>query len=221
MILEKAPKAVATYALAALIVAAVSAVCPAAEPGAVEAISPAASSTAPPEAASEAGAGGGATQISIAPARIFSLRDTPRDGGTSIDICWEPSPAEASAPGAVIEYKIMRADSPTGEYAEVGSMPAGTTAFSDGGTVPGKQYWYRVDSFGLTASTSSEVSGPAVSVMQWYNGRTSVLALVIFCCAAILVYITIARRKRGKVFVRRIPALDAFDEAIGRATEMG
>ena len=60
-----------------------------------------------------------------------------------------------------------------------------------------------------------------MSIMQWYNGRTSVLGLVVFICASILIYISIARRKMGKVFVRSIPALDAFDEAIGRATEMG
>jgi hypothetical protein len=68
---------------------------------------------------------------------------------------------------------------------------------------------------------SSDVAGPAKAVMQWYNGRTSVLILVVFCCASILAYISIARRRKGQVFVRRIPALDAFDEAIGRATEMG
>jgi hypothetical protein len=162
-----------------------------------------------------------AAEPGLAPARVVSLTDTPHDGGTSIDIQWEASPTETATPGTIIEYKIMRADSPSGEFAEVGSVPAGNTAFSDGGAEPGKQYWYRVDSFSLTSSISSEVSGPAVGIMQWFNGRTSVLGLVVFCCASILVYISIARRKMGKVFVRRIPALDAFDEAIGRATEMG
>jgi hypothetical protein len=157
----------------------------------------------------------------IAPASITALTDTPDDAGTSIDIKWSISPTETASPGTIVEYKVMRADSPTGEFAEVGSVPATTTAFTDGTTDPGKQYWYRVDAHSLTASTSSEVYGPGVSVMQWYNGDTSVLILVVFCCVSILVYIWIARRKMGKVFVRRIPALDAFDEAIGRATEMG
>lgn len=212
MILEKAPKTVVACGLAVVLVAAVSW---AAEPGADQGAAPT-----PGEISSEASAQDG---IPIAPAAISSLKDTPKDGGTSIDISWEVSPTEASAPGTIVEYKIMRADSPTGEFTEVGSQPAGSAAFSDGTTEPGKQYWYRVDALGLTAATlaSSQVAGPAVSIMQWYNGRTSVLALVIFCCASILVYISIARSKRGKVFVRRIPALDAFDEAIGRATEMG
>jgi len=157
----------------------------------------------------------------IAPVSMVSLTDTPHDGGTSIDITWRVSPTEATNPGTVIEYKIMRADSPTGEFKEVGAVPVTTTAFSDGSTLPGRQYWYRVDALSLTASVSSETSGPAASIMQWYNGDTSVLILVVFSCLSILVYIWIARRKVGQVFVRRIPALDAFDEAIGRATEMG
>ena len=158
---------------------------------------------------------------SIAPAALTSIADTPHDGGTSLDIIWEISPTEAASPGTVIEYKIMRADSPTSEFTEVGSVPATTTAFSDGSTLPGKQYWYRVDVLSLTASASSQVMGPAVSIMQWFNGRSNVLFLVVFSCAAILVYIWIAKRRKGEVFVRQIPALDAVDEAIGRATEMG
>jgi hypothetical protein len=161
------------------------------------------------------------TAVPIAPARIALLKDTPNDGGTSIDITWDVSPTEASAPGTVIEYKIMRAGSPTGEFAEAGSVPAGTKTFSDGGIEPGKSYWYRIDALSVSAMTSSDLAGPASGIMQWYNGRTSVLVLVVFCCASILAYISVARRKKGKVFVRRIPALDAFDEAIGRATEMG
>jgi hypothetical protein len=162
-----------------------------------------------------------AAEPGLEPARITSLADTPHDAGTSLDIQWDVSPTETASPATIIEYKIMRADSPAGEFTEVGAVPAGTTVFSDGATEPGKQYWYRVDAFSLTSSVPSGVLGPAASIMQWFNGRTSVLGLVVFSCASILVYISIARRKMGKVFVRRIPALDAFDEAIGRATEMG
>jgi hypothetical protein len=157
----------------------------------------------------------------IAPAALISLADTPHDGGTSIDITWQVSPTEATSPGTVVEYKIMRADSPTGEFTEVGSVPATTTTFSDGSTLPRRQYWYRIDALSATTSVSSAVMGPGVSIMQWYNGRHMVLGLVIFICASILIYISISRSRKGQVFVRRIPALDAVDEAIGRATEMG
>ncbi|HVP57752.1 MAG TPA: fibronectin type III domain-containing protein [bacterium] len=171
--------------------------------------------------AAEAQAVGTSGTPAIEPAVITSLADTPHDAGTSIDIEWKLSPTETESPGTVIEYRIMRADSPTGEFTEVGSVPATTNAFSDGSTQPGKQYWYRIDTMSIAASVASQAAGPGVSIMQWYNGRSNVLFLVLFSCAAILVYIWIAKRKKGQVFVRRIPALDAVDEAIGRATEMG
>ena len=82
-----------------------------------------------------------AEAVPIAPAKIAYLRDTPNDGGTSMDIGWEVSPTEKSAPGTVIEYKIMRANSPTGEFTEAGSVPAGTTAFSEGGCVAAAAHW--------------------------------------------------------------------------------
>ena len=189
--------------------------------GAFAAAEPQAAQAALPAADTTAAIAAPVAPVTIAPPEIASIKDTPNDAGTSLEIAWQVSPSETSDPGSVIEYKIMRADSPSGEFTEVGAGPAGSTTYSDATTVPRKQYWYRVDAIGLTSSASSKVVGPALSIMQWYNGRTSVLILVAFCCASILIYISIARRKMGKVFVRRLPALDAFDEAIGRATEMG
>jgi hypothetical protein len=157
----------------------------------------------------------------LAPPTLASIADTPHDGGTSIDITWQISTTEAFAPGTIVEYRIMRADSPDGEFTEVGAVPATTTTFSDGSTLPRKRYWYRVDAMSVTASAESAVMGPGVSIMQWYNGRSNVLFLVVFICASILAFIWMSKRKKGQVFVRRIPALDAVDEAIGRATEMG
>ena len=50
--------------------------------------------------------------------------------------------------------------------------------------------------------------------------REWLLGVTVFTCGAILVFITLARGGR-RMWVRPIPALEAFDEAVGRATEMG
>lgn len=47
-----------------------------------------------------------------------------------------------------------------------------------------------------------------------------VILLLLAICAGILTRIALARRGR-RIFIRRIPGLDAFEEALGRATEMG
>lgn len=72
---------------------------------------------------------------------------------------------------------------------------------------------------GLLAS--SEVAGPVKATKQWLNmSRVNVLIMFIILSFLILYYIQQA--KMGKeLFIRRIAGLEAVDEAVGRATEMG
>ena len=56
---------------------------------------------------------------------------------------------------------------------------------------------------------------------RWINtARLDVLVIMLLVCGAIVGFVVAARRGR-RFWVRRIPALDAVDEAVGRATEMG
>jgi hypothetical protein len=69
--------------------------------------------------------------------------------------------------------------------------------------------------------SDSEIVGPVQCYGQWFNtGRIPVLVFVIGFMATTVIFIT--RAKRGaKLFVRRLAGIEAVDEAIGRATEMG
>jgi hypothetical protein len=158
----------------------------------------------------------------LEPPRIISLSDTPNDAGTSLDVAWEISPTESLIPGEIIEYRILRAPSEDGEFEQVGAVPGGTTAYSDDETEPGHPYWYRVVAVGLSGEAASEAYGPGYSRMQWFDrGRVGVLAYTVLTCALVLVFIEVAKRSKGRIFLRRLPVFDAIDEAIGRATEMG
>jgi hypothetical protein len=58
-------------------------------------------------------------------------------------------------------------------------------------------------------------------VAQWFNTtRTSVFLITLLFFGMVLGFIVFAQ-KGGSLFVRRIPGIDAIEEAIGRATEMG
>jgi hypothetical protein len=73
-----------------------------------------------------------------------------------------------------------------------------------------------------TISTASAICGPvkaSVQVFDMSRLNIAVCMLVLFC--GILFYILRARKKGGKLFIRRISALNAMEDAIGRATEMG
>jgi len=163
-----------------------------------------------------------AGMFAVSPPQIVSLEDTPNDAGNSIDIAWELSPSESLVPGSIVEYMILRAESEDGEFTQVGTVPAGTTAFSDDETEAGKPYWYRVTAVGHASEATSAVFGPGTSRMQWFDrGRAGVLALTTLTCLLVIVFIVVAKRMKGKIFLRRLPVFDAIDEAIGRATEMG
>jgi hypothetical protein len=158
----------------------------------------------------------------IFPPEGVSLADTPNDAGTRIDITWTISRSESIIPGSIIEYHIMRAESPDSEFVRVGTVPAGTASYSNDGTEPGKPYWYRVKAVGVDSEAASETAGPGYSKMQWFDrGRWSVLVLTVLTCALVIIFIEVAKRRKGKTFLRRLPVFDAIDEAIGRATEMG
>jgi hypothetical protein len=61
----------------------------------------------------------------------------------------------------------------------------------------------------------------AQSSGQWFNTtRTSVFIILILFFLFVLYYVSSAQKGKA-LFVRRIPGIDAIEEAIGRATEMG
>ncbi len=67
----------------------------------------------------------------------------------------------------------------------------------------------------------SEASAPIKTVGDWYHeDRTGVLIGCILFCAVALWYISRARKGRD-MYIRPIAGMQAIDEAIGRATEMG
>ena len=102
-------------------------------------------------------------------------------------------------------------------------MPAGTSRHVDENElVSGESYHYRiraVDDQGNDAL--SGIVGPVKPVAQWFNGDYKFLgiAVVVFC--GIVAYCIYHARKGRDFFIRRIAGLEAVDEAIGRATEMG
>ncbi len=119
-----------------------------------------------------------------------------------------------------------------GSWVDVGVVPAGATTYNNVGTKEkaSRDYlpdfsdmYYRVDA--ITANpdyrASSEIVGPVQSSGQWFNGdRTPVFFFVI--CFGILTTYFVQRARRGAdLYVRPLAGIEAVDDAIGRATEMG
>ncbi len=166
------------------------------------------------------------------PATNVKAEDAPNDGGGAIRVTWTASADDGAGHKSVVSYKILRqpAGDPAAKFDTVGSATAGNTEFTDGHTEDGTGYIYVVAAVALAptlgsapvpVTVQSDPSGIAHSQGQWFHTqRANALLAVLIVCGAILYFIQ--KAKSGKnLFIRKIAGLDAVDEAVGRATEMG
>ena len=153
------------------------------------------------------------------PTPPVTARDAPNDAGESINISWEPSPAEKDL--AFTGYEVMRRGPADKEFAKAGETAPGETAYQDSGTEDGVAYEYRVQALATGREPVVLGTASATASGQWFNkARTNALIGVIFTSFVITFFILRAR-SGAELFVRKIAGLDAVEDAIGRATEMG
>ena len=161
---------------------------------------------------------GSAFSQGLAPPSNVTAVDTPNDDGSSITIKWDAAPADSGING----YQILRRLA-GGGLEEIGALlPAGTTTYVDSTIEKGNAYAYIVRAVSETAATvESEETSPVKGSGEWFHtGKIPLFIAMIAFSIAVVVSIYQARSGEA-VFIRRIPGLEAVDEALGRATEMG
>jgi len=154
----------------------------------------------------------------VSPPSNVTAKDTPNDDGSSITVKWDAAPEGSGISG----YQILRriAD---GAFAEIGELlPAGTTTYVDSVIEKGTAYAYIVRAVTETEATvDSEQTAPVKGTGEWFHtGKIPLVVAMLLFSASIIWNIYYARSGKA-LCVRRIPGLEAVDEAIGRATEMG
>ena len=176
-----------------------------------------------------------------APANL-NVIDTPNDGGQSLTVVWTPGPSDS----AEIRYQVLLGPAGTTDPAElktIAEFPADTKFVKDAKlpwwTREAEKNWHQYvvrngKSLDLKDGTSYTVTvatvkgeersfGPLLQATpqpNWFNWN-SVNNLVLTLIFGGVVFVSIALAKRSETFLRRIPGLDAVDEAIGRSTELG
>lgn len=139
--------------------------------------------------------------------------DTPSDGGESLTIEWESE--------ADVFISILRSTSPDGEFEIAGETIASEGVYLDYDVESGTEYYYRLSLTTDTDTIFTAVAGPAVARSNWFR-TYRINALVLFSLMFGLVVLYVDAAKKGKkLYIRKIPGLNAIDEAVGRATEMG
>ena len=179
----------------------------------------------------------------LSPPQDVRAIDTPSDGGSSLTVFWAP----ASYDSAVTKYQILLSEgttvSDTAAMKVVAEFPANQRYVHES-----KWPWWtrpatrEQHQFTLRSGKGVELkNGTAYSISvaavlnddrviatpvqvtpepNWVNWNQMNNLLLALLFGGIVFYAIGTARKR-EIFLRRIPGLDAVDEAIGRATELG
>ncbi len=155
-----------------------------------------------------------------APPGRLQAEDHPWDHGNRVDLSWDLSPDD----GTLVKlYRIIRSEAQEGPYELVGVVEAGVNEFLAEKLVRNREYFFQVVAVGYDRSESVPVrtAQAVVPTRQWFDGDRFWLSVITFIfCSSVIFWIRHAK-KGGDLKVRKIAGLEAVDEAVGRATEMG
>ena len=157
-----------------------------------------------------------------APAPVTSLlaEDFKYDDGENLVLTWVPSIDDRSGADRVTGYQVYQIAN-SGPPVKIADLLPGANSFRAQNLFCDTVYQFYVMTLaeGVSAeSARTEAVSPRREWIDWNLWNLMLITLVI--AGAILVFIETA--KRGKnLFVRKIAGLEAIDDAIGRATEMG
>ncbi|TET62313.1 MAG: hypothetical protein E3J47_03840 [Candidatus Stahlbacteria bacterium] len=145
------------------------------------------------------------------------VKDVPNDEGGKINITWKPT-LQIEEIGGYVIYRAEK-DEP---YEEIGSTDKWTTQFTDSKTKDGIKYQYQIAAVkNGEILVRSQTSETVISSGQWFHtGRLNIFIGIIIYSALVLWFIYQARKGK-EMYIRKIAGLDALEEAVGRATEMG
>lgn len=144
--------------------------------------------------------------------------DVPNDGGGIIDITWD----EFSVPeGRSTSLDIVRISPEHPEGDVVGSAPAEAGKFTDSNTTDGVEYSYFLRLSDDVGTVEGPTSGTVVSKKSYFNFDKLPLFIIALAFSGAILY-NIQRARSGQdLYIRPIAGLNALEEAVGRATEMG
>lgn len=156
--------------------------------------------------------------------------DTPNDNGHSITLTWDLSADDGSGKNNVIGYRIMRAETPDGEFIERSQVGAGTKTTQDKGVKEesdkdyfprNHDFYYKVVALTAEGEAASNVVGPVRGIPQFFNPGKWPVLVAVGLFTLFTVYFIFRAKKGADLYIRPLAGINAVDEAIGRATEMG
>lgn len=151
------------------------------------------------------------------------VSDQPNDDGTRLAIRWDPLPPDELQSIDPESYLLLRSEELDGEYIQVDivSRLDPSREKIDEKLTEGQPYFYKLVYSDSAVSWESNVAGPVAPEENWYNAARTNVLIGIIITAAFVGWFIILGKKGKSLYLRPIAGLNAMDEAIGRATEMG
>jgi hypothetical protein len=170
-----------------------------------------------------------------APPTNIRVVDKPNDGGHGLIVKWDLSKDDVNGLQNVVSYDILRSSSPDSEFVSRGIIPKGIMQYEDVDETessvenPNPKFmginstWYykavAISDKGAR-SVPSEVASGTTKANWVHTGKLPIL-LASFLLTGLLWIFIASARKGKKLYVRPLAGINAVDDAIGRATEMG
>jgi hypothetical protein len=162
----------------------------------------------------------------VPPPSNVSAADAPGDMGEALTVTW----AWEGSDGEVAGFRIMHlrvatdsaGDVQATEWVVAGEVAPDARAMTVGKLERGAAYQVKVVALGSSGQAAEAgAAAPATPHMNWFIPRKATLAWWIVGVSAAIVGSVLMAWKGVPMRVRRIAALEAVDDAVGRATEMG
>ncbi len=145
---------------------------------------------------------------------VVVAMDVPSDTGNAISIRWPHDVTQAKPDAYILEMQT-----PDGLWKQVTRTVL--TSYQVSGVPNFTQFHFRVKALYGEASMTSDIAGPIEARDHWFRTGKMPIVVAIAVFVLILVMFINAARRGVELFVRRISGLNAVEDAIGRATEMG
>jgi hypothetical protein len=158
-----------------------------------------------------------ATAAASAPTDV-KAKDTPNDSGQAIDVSWKDSGGGATA------YEVLwskDANAAPADWQLISSELPGEQKKQFAGAERGTDYFFKVVAVSPQGRFESAVIGPVQSSAQWFNTDKIWIAIIGFVICFFVIFFIQWMKRGKKLFIRKLAGLEAVDEAVGRATEMG
>ncbi len=162
--------------------------------------------------------------LAVSPPTEVSAKDKPNDAGNAIIVDWKPPAGAGGILG--LNYRVYRSTEAEGDYKFIGSAGGDRTRYVDSTHKDAKErktYYYLVaasNPLGTRLAVSGSTNGAKAKV-QYINWATWNFFFFAFVISIFIIYFIQHIKSGKKLFIRKIAGLEAVDEAIGRATEMG